>query len=214
MSTGSKKRVRTGPVAGDLNLYDVANAYVSTSLASDGARLGKLWLVYDFEFSKPAVGGTRAAIQHSVSMFTLLSGSQFSLSTQSVETTVPMGYPIYNPLAITVDSASHSTFTPPAGTYRIDFKLNAGSTGNCSLIQAGIAVDNVLVDYAYSGQGSAVANFKAGLMSTAVVILNGTNTVQCWAYANFTTGQIDLSQTNTAVNPDLTPCKVIFTLLE
>jgi hypothetical protein len=50
------KRVRCGPVAGDLGLYDGGSIIVSTISCADASAIGQLWIYYEIVLISPQIG--------------------------------------------------------------------------------------------------------------------------------------------------------------
>jgi len=115
---GHRKYIRQSLVAGDLNLYDAGNLFISTSGQADTSEIGEVWAEYDVEFfceqSSPS-----DYLQPSQVTYMLKEQAQSFATT--VEETIdidPDSDQAFDPLGWG-DSSGVGVFTPPAGVYEI-----------------------------------------------------------------------------------------------
>jgi hypothetical protein len=107
------KRVRAGPVAGDLGLYDGGSIIVSTISCADASAIGQLWVYYEICLISPQIGPA------------LPVPSSFALYNNSADQTFATGIAeliVFN--EVIVDGMELAApvlglFTLPAGTYLI-----------------------------------------------------------------------------------------------
>lgn len=118
---GPRKMIRQSLVAGELNLYDAANFYMSTiGMANSNDLVGKLWVDYDVEFFIPQNSPADNLAPSTMSFYTFTS---VSLVGEGVTSALTFSR-VFDPLRI--DNAATSTgigvFSPRyPGVYRITF---------------------------------------------------------------------------------------------
>lgn len=113
----SYKRVRSGPVAGDLGLYDGGHLIFSTVAGDSVSLAGQLWAYYRIELVSPQVSfepGETEPHTHTHAMFQ--SGADQILDS-TVPTPVKFGAVLINGLEI--GQSDESTFLVPAGVYTV-----------------------------------------------------------------------------------------------
>jgi len=130
MVPGPWKRVRSGNVAGDLNLYDAG--IVQVYIADNGAAslpVGKLWVEYDIEFKKPEPALTGRTFVTSASLIKMSANQTI---TSTVNTQVLFDTAVTNFSGLKVKTDATGLMTPPQGTYVVTFNvtLSGVSAGN------------------------------------------------------------------------------------
>jgi len=172
---GDRKLIRTGNVAGDINLYDVANLYLCTVEQIDTTAIGKLWVDYDVEFFVPQ----NSPLDESGPSGIFLAGraTQQTLTT-AVATVIDLDAPTFDPLNLGADAAG--VFTLPKGTYEIEFQANVAD-GTNEIFQGAVSIQkNSAALTPPSIQSFLVAGTASGefmnLHVKAIVTANGTDT--------------------------------------
>lgn len=181
---GPRKMIRQSFVAGELNLYDAANFYMSTTGMTGADLVGKLWVDYDVEFFIPQNSPDDRLAPSYSSFFTFGNLVLPSPNPAPVSATVPFGS-VYDPLRIGVVAGQPGVFTifrpPYPGIYQVSFScefaltdIDAPPQGRfaLSLYKNGLTVIYTLNPTVYVGQFTtalAVGSF------TYLVSANGVN---------------------------------------
>nr|UJQ92942.1 MAG: putative capsid protein [Narnaviridae sp.] len=133
-TTGSRKFIRDGNIAGDMNLYDMCKLTISTvGQATNNEIMGRVLVHYDVEFFVPISDSSRSAHPSTMTFYydstgqTIWSGA----GTRPSPYVMQFGGFDYNPLHIVYNSTSDQ-FTPPKGTYMViaQTTLGASATGD------------------------------------------------------------------------------------
>jgi hypothetical protein len=165
------KRIRCGPVAGDLELFDGCSLIIATDNCSSAAAIGDVWVNYEIELVSPQ---TEPAVPKTsrLAMFNL--SANMSL-TSAVEKTLAYDEEIVNAFGVVNTSG---VFTLPCGTFRISSIVSCRDTS---------AEDFLLKMYGYIDGIAAAIPFNSftenagGYLRTsltAYVVSDGTTTYE------------------------------------
>jgi hypothetical protein len=171
---GPRKYIRQGNVAGDLKTFDSAVLFVGSNDFSAQITTGKLWVSYDVEFFVPQNSPSTSSTPTQTSLYV-------SSTTQGITTATPVNatglIAVYDPLNFGVSNAG--VFTPPAGTYEIDFSTQLFDmtaetfTGLVTAFKNGAALTpNVYQEFVVNNP----ANGIHPLNLNVVIPFNGTDT--------------------------------------
>ncbi len=122
---GPRKLLRSANIAGDANLYDVANFYLCTVEEAGTDAIGKLWVDYDVEFFVPQNSPSDSTAPTATSICYMAAAQTF---TNAVAATLNPDNFSYDPLGIGNDSSG--VFTPGAGSYLISLQLGVRDTSS------------------------------------------------------------------------------------
>jgi hypothetical protein len=122
------KKIRCGPVGGDLQLYDGCSLIVATTDCSNSDPIGKLYLEYEIDLISPQVEPS-LPIPPNV-LFVALSADQ--VVTTSTDTVVNFDTSIVEGFALV---ETDGAITLPCGQYRVSGVIYAtsSSAGDCNL---------------------------------------------------------------------------------
>jgi len=172
---GPRHYVRPCAIAGDIKTFDVAKIFVATNNASsNNTPCGKLYIEYDFEFFKPQNSPSPDTYPQQTSYFT---AANTSLTTATA--TVVNWTTAYDPLNIATVTSSSPSYTPPAGTYRVEATVTVSDTsdetfsGTISIYKNGALFGYAVNEWISAG----IANNLINVSVFAVVPLNGTDTL-------------------------------------
>ncbi len=158
-----KKKVRTGPVGGDLMLYDACTINVATVSCSDTSALGQLWVYYDIEFYSRQVEPT-LRISPSMALF----GNTTQTLTTTVAATLDYDVEIVNGLGVVSDGAG--TYTLEPGSYIVTGVVEVSDSANETFsvlteIQVnGASTSPAQTNYVSMSAGSAVQQLEVNFI--------------------------------------------------
>jgi len=178
---GNRKQIRRSAVSGELNLYDSARVFVTTSGQADTSPIGNLFVDYDVELFIPQNSPNTDTGSMSTSSYT--SGTSQTITT-GVETIILFPTLNFDPLLI--GTPSSGVFTPPAGTYLIRGFIGVGDN-TAENFAAYVAI------YKNSAANSALNSFAEvspatgasglNLSFAEIVTCNGSDTFSVRIYA-------------------------------
>jgi hypothetical protein len=108
------KKIRCGPVAGDLQLYDAASVIVGTISCADTSSLGQLWVEYEVELISPQLEPS-VPMPQALSMINQSSAQTF---TSTVEEAIEFDEFIVDGLEV-AGALDTGVFTMPCGVYLV-----------------------------------------------------------------------------------------------
>jgi len=116
------KRIRCGPVAGDLGLYDAGKIIVA-SIGGPGSSVGQLWVHYEIELVSPQTSPS-IPIPSSFSLFNLSANQAYTNMTPAV---LQFDETIVDGIAPTLASG---VFTLPCGMYELSGEITGNNSAN------------------------------------------------------------------------------------
>lgn len=175
---GPKKYVRDGNVVGDLKTYDGGELYVCTQGQVDESIIGDIWVSYEVHFFVPqtesAPGSTKCT--------NLYNSGTHSFPDLFNWSPLKFASMVSNPLRIGIAS-DHLTFTPPRGTYLLQFTCTFQGAGGAEMgVEACYAVNGarrnntIVVAETYSSFPGSTPNIM--LTCQHVYSFSGTDTLQ------------------------------------
>lgn len=188
-----KKRVRCGPVGGDLQLYDGCSLIFATVNMSGSSAIGEIYLEYEVDLISPAI---EPAVPVPPSLLYVTLGSDQSMSTGvaddvNFDTAVVEGFSLSE-----VDGA----ITLPCGQYMVEGQLRCVDTGN----EVFTATANVYIDgVALSSPATFIAKTAASTTETlalpfmAFVRSDGSNVLTINSTLTGAAGSLTLSMAGT-----------------
>jgi hypothetical protein len=108
------KKIRCGPVAGDLQLYDAASVIVGTISCADTSDLGQLWVEYEVELISPQLEPS-APLPQALSMLNLSSAQTF---TSTMDAAIEFDQFIVDGLEVS-SALDTGVLTMPCGVYLV-----------------------------------------------------------------------------------------------
>lgn len=188
------KKVRCGPVAGDLQLYDSCSVSVATVSCSGTTAIGQLWVYYDIELISPQ---TEPAVPIPQSTSIGYNSANQTGVTSGASTVVAFNSFLCNGLEVTPVGGQ---FTLPCGMYKVAVNLTASDTANESFtVELYIAMDGAVLPvgtYASSSNGSNVAVSVLGYVyssGTGVLEIQSILTGAAGTLSILSGGQIEIS---------------------
>jgi hypothetical protein len=171
---GPRKYVRSQAMFGDIKTFDCGNLFLCTNNETSTAIIGKLFVSYTIELYGPTVGPPQN-IPAANSVFYNTSSQAITKSTWTpIFATTTMQS---NPLGITYGSSGTGIFTPPMGTYKIEYTITWNdSTSEDNLVQVGVYKNAVFVGAIVYSTSSILSRYYSA-SGMAVVSVNGTDAI-------------------------------------
>ncbi len=155
-----KKKVRGGPVGGDLILYDACTINVGTVSCADTSALGQLWVYYDIEFYSRQVEPT-LRVSPSLAVF---SNTGQTLTT-TVNAIVDFDTIVVNGLGATYSSSGTITLEP--GSYVLTGEVPLQDSANESY---SLTLTVFVNGAALSPSQTTLGSMSAGTAGTAITV--------------------------------------------
>ncbi len=168
------KKIRSGPVPGDLTIFDGASFSVCTVNCSDTSAIGQLWVDYEVELISPQVEST--PITNKVIRYT-------KAADQTYTTTVGAVWLVdtHTTGCSSFGSLSSGRVTLPAGFYRFRASICASDSAAETLnISLSIRKDASIVETSYSAT-AVPANGARMQVVEVVASSTGSNVFDVWA---------------------------------
>jgi len=167
-SVMDKQYVRSGPVTGDIKMFDLCSVTVATQGGQSGQNniVGELWVSYDVELKKPSLSGSVGA-----------SGFDLFVSSASGTPSFPftgMLPSVSNTIGGSIVNNNSYAFPQGAGGYYSIYILFTGTSVTCSLPPLTYNNCRVISNLPASAPGNGVANGQAAIQ-VIVCISNASN---------------------------------------
>jgi hypothetical protein len=187
------KKIRCGPVAGDLQLYDPCSLIVATVSCSDTSDIGQLWVYYEVEFINRQVAPS-APVPSNVSRWMFTSSQSMTNGVSAVadlDSNTVDGFTV---------SDSSGTYTLPPGMYRVFGVMILKDTtpeslfGSITFRKNGSAVSPTQAVYVNT---TTVSNGYVALPYDFYVSDTSSMTISLYAAMNGSAGTLTLHSTST-----------------
>lgn len=160
------KKVRCGPVGGDLQLYDGASVSIATLGCTNADPIGQLWIYYEIELISPQTGPS-TPLPQALTVYNL--GSDQSLTSGSPEA-VAWDEAIVDGLELTPVAG---VFTMPCGAFLIQGEVGVSAT-SAGTLQITL----------FGKKNSASGSPWQYVESTSAITANGVHTVSFTFYVS------------------------------
>jgi len=201
--SGPRKQIRTANISGDLNIYDAARLYVSTTGQADNSVIGNLYVDYDVELYVPQSSPLNGSAPISSSLYTSSNNQTILNATQ---TPAHFDTVVYDPLSF--GTPVNGVFTPPAGNYLLQGFITVKDTASeafsayIQVFKNGVALPDPIVSSYNTSSGS--ANQFVCLPFNDIVTLNGTDTCYIDVYLTGAAGTLSIPSANCSLVVRLT----------
>lgn len=192
------KRMRQGPVSGDLGLYDPASLIIATISCASSADIGQLWIRYVIDLISPSTEpGT--LVPRTLTMYNLSTN-------QTLVTNVGAAIDFDESLCdgIGLGAPSSGVWTMPVGTYRITVSTTMSTTATESTtIKLSAYKNGAALSPEQSSQddnASFAANAQMSITSIFYITSNGTDTFEAFVTLIGATGTLTLKADKTRVS--------------
>jgi hypothetical protein len=183
------KKIRCGPVAGDLQLYDCGSLSIATNNCASTSAIGDVWVSYDIELISPQTEPS-TPVSSRFAVFNL--SANMSL-TSTVQAPITFDEEVVNGLEITNTSG---VLTLPCGTFRVRADLSIlDSSAEAFSVNAYCYVDGVAktpIPCQASGKNSVGAALYIGWET--YVVSDGSTTVEAQVTATGAAGTLNAAQ--------------------
>lgn len=157
------KKIRSGPVASGLSLYDPASLTIATEDCADGTPIGKLWLYYDLILTSQQTAPSKA-VCHTASAMSTITDQLTTAPDAWTDCNVPKTPQTPDNIdALRVaDHVDGAYLTLPIGTYRVTwtYRINVDVAG-INDVQARVSKNGHLIHHNQHHQSFSTATAKS-----------------------------------------------------
>lgn len=207
------KKMRCGPVAGDLALYDACSIVVASFGCDDAVGMGQIWVHYEIVLISPQVEPSRP-LPVTISYGACLNSTPLS---STIPVTLPYTFeeptpseslsPLINGLGLTPVPDQTGVWMVPCGTYLVRAQattiaaVTAAGSSRLTLFADTVAVKESLTFLTLSGGGTSASNqTQIGFETTLVLteptpvyvqlVMTGTTLLSAEAWGSYLTIQV------------------------